>query len=239
MRHLGEERAALTYPFWSLLNSGIPMVFSSDCPVSAYEPLKSIEVSVTERTGSGAAYAPAEAITVNEALHAYTVAGAYRDLRGASERLHRTGDAGGLRRPRPRPAHLPAGRDRRHPRHDDLDRRRTGLRLTDGMKQPPRQDRQLRTPCGGQGEIECQDRWPQTCIISRLLILGSPFSSPLGVLGVLAVRSQCRSACTRMTPDGRISCILPVSVKMTRSQMFVTRSPIRSRLCAAQRSSVA
>lgn len=77
IRHLGEERAALTYPFWSLLNAGIPMVFSSDCPVSAYEPLKSIEVSITERTGSGAEYAPAEAITVNEALHAYTVAGAF------------------------------------------------------------------------------------------------------------------------------------------------------------------
>ncbi|MHB8645865.1 MAG: amidohydrolase [Thermomicrobiales bacterium] len=77
IRHLGEERAALTYPFWSLLNAGIPMVFSSDCPVSAYEPLKSIQVSVTERTGSGAEYAPAEAINVHDALHAYTVAGAY------------------------------------------------------------------------------------------------------------------------------------------------------------------
>lgn len=77
IRHLGEERTALTYPFWSLLNAGIPMVFSSDCPVSAYEPLKSIQVSVTERTGSGAEYAPAEAITVNDALHAYTVAGAF------------------------------------------------------------------------------------------------------------------------------------------------------------------
>jgi len=77
MRHLGEERAAFTYPFWSLLNAGIPMVFSSDCPVSAYEPLKSIQVAVIERTGSGAEYAPAEAISVNEALHAYTVAGAF------------------------------------------------------------------------------------------------------------------------------------------------------------------
>ncbi len=86
IRHLGEERAALTYPFWSLLNAGIPMVFSSDSPVSAYEPLKSIEVSVTERTGSGAEYAPAEKITVNEALHAYTVAGAYRHLRGAHQK---------------------------------------------------------------------------------------------------------------------------------------------------------
>ncbi len=77
IRHLGEERAALTYPFWSLVNAGITMVFSSDCPVSAYEPLKSIQVAVTERTGSGTEYVPAEAITVHEALHAYTVAGAF------------------------------------------------------------------------------------------------------------------------------------------------------------------
>lgn len=77
IRHLGEDRALLTYPFWSLLQAGIPMVFSSDCPVSAFEPLKSIEVSVTERTGSGEEYAPNEAITVDQALHAYTVAGAF------------------------------------------------------------------------------------------------------------------------------------------------------------------
>jgi len=77
IRHLGPERAALTYPLRSLLDANIPVVFSSDCPVSAFEPLKSIQVSVTERTGSGAPYAPSEAITVMEALRAYTVMGAY------------------------------------------------------------------------------------------------------------------------------------------------------------------
>ncbi len=77
IRHLGEERAALTYPFRSLLDAGIPMVFSSDCPVSAFEPLKSVQVSVTERTGSGAPYAPQQALTVEEALYAYTAMGAY------------------------------------------------------------------------------------------------------------------------------------------------------------------
>ncbi len=77
IRHLGEERAALTYPFRSLLDANITTVFSSDCPVSAYEPLKSIEAAVTEVTGTGAPYAPQEALTVDEALHAYTVAGAY------------------------------------------------------------------------------------------------------------------------------------------------------------------
>ena len=68
IRHLGLDRVQLTYPFRSLLDAGITVVFSSDCPVSSFEPLKSIEVSVTERTGSGRSYALEEAITVEEAL---------------------------------------------------------------------------------------------------------------------------------------------------------------------------
>jgi predicted amidohydrolase YtcJ len=77
IRHLGLNRTQLTYPFRSLLDAGITLVFSSDCPVSTFEPLKSIEVSVTERTGSGQSYALEEAISVDEALPLYTVAGAY------------------------------------------------------------------------------------------------------------------------------------------------------------------
>jgi predicted amidohydrolase YtcJ len=76
-RHLGEARLQLTYPFRSLLDAGVPLVFSSDCPVSAFQPLKGIRDAVHERTGSGAAYALEEALTVDEALNAYTVAGAY------------------------------------------------------------------------------------------------------------------------------------------------------------------
>ncbi len=75
-RHLGEGRLALTYPFRSLLDAGIGLTFSSDCPVSAFEPLKGIRDAVFERTGSGAPYVPGEALTVEEALHCYTVAGA-------------------------------------------------------------------------------------------------------------------------------------------------------------------
>jgi predicted amidohydrolase YtcJ len=77
IRHLGMARAQLTYPFRSLLDAGITIVFSSDCPVSAFEPLKSIQAAVTERTGSGRSYALEEAISVDEALPLYTVAGAY------------------------------------------------------------------------------------------------------------------------------------------------------------------
>jgi hypothetical protein len=77
IRHLGRERVALTYPFRSLLEAGLPLVFSSDCPVSAYEPLVSIQAAVEERTGSGGAYVPAEAISAHEGIRAYTRHGAF------------------------------------------------------------------------------------------------------------------------------------------------------------------
>jgi predicted amidohydrolase YtcJ len=77
IRHLGLERVQLTYPFRSFLDKGIRLVFSSDCPVSHFAPLKSVQAAVTERTGSGASYALEEAVTVEEALEMYTVAGAY------------------------------------------------------------------------------------------------------------------------------------------------------------------
>jgi predicted amidohydrolase YtcJ len=77
LRHLGEERAVLTYPFRTFLNAGVHLVFSSDCPVSAFEPLKGIQAAVEEKTGSGADYVPAEAIGVHEAIRLYTVEGAY------------------------------------------------------------------------------------------------------------------------------------------------------------------
>lgn len=77
IRHLGLERVQLTYPFRSFLERGIKLVFSSDCPVSSYQPLKSMQAAVTERTGSGQSYALEEAVTVEEALEMYTVAGAY------------------------------------------------------------------------------------------------------------------------------------------------------------------
>jgi predicted amidohydrolase YtcJ len=77
LRHLGRERCQLTYPFRSLLEAGVDLVFSSDCPVSAFEPLKGIQAAVLERTGTGQPYAPAEAISVEEGLRRYTVAGAY------------------------------------------------------------------------------------------------------------------------------------------------------------------
>lgn len=72
---LGEEWLRLTYPLASL--RGLPVAFSSDRPVVQGAPLLGIEAAVTEQTGSGAAYVPQEAITVEEALRWYTQGAAY------------------------------------------------------------------------------------------------------------------------------------------------------------------
>jgi predicted amidohydrolase YtcJ len=77
LEHLGTERCQLTYPLKSLLTAGLPACGSSDSPVSSYQPLIGIQAAVTERTASGAAFAPAEALTVEEALGLYTRNSAY------------------------------------------------------------------------------------------------------------------------------------------------------------------
>ena len=77
LRHLGPERCQLTYPFRSLLDAGVGLSFSSDAPVAAHEPLRGIQAAVTERTGSGQPYAPAEAIDPHTALRLATLAGAH------------------------------------------------------------------------------------------------------------------------------------------------------------------
>ena len=91
IRHLGLERIQLTYPFRSFLERGIRLVFSSDCPVSHFAPLKSMQAAVTERTDSGASYALEEAVTVEEALELYTVAGAYATFEEREKGMLRPG----------------------------------------------------------------------------------------------------------------------------------------------------
>jgi predicted amidohydrolase YtcJ len=72
LHHLGPQRCQLTYPLKSLLDAGIPLAGSSDSPVSSYQPLVGIKAAVGELTASGNPFAPAEAITVDQALALYT-----------------------------------------------------------------------------------------------------------------------------------------------------------------------
>ncbi len=77
LQHLGRDRCQLTYPLKSLLKAGIPVAGSSDSPVSSYQPLIGIQAAVTELTASGEPFAPAEALTVEEAIGIYTRNAAY------------------------------------------------------------------------------------------------------------------------------------------------------------------
>jgi predicted amidohydrolase YtcJ len=77
LAHLGQQRSQLTYPLRSLIAAGIPVAGSSDSPVSSYQPLIGVQAAVTEQTMSGAAFAPGEALTVEEALGLYTRNAAY------------------------------------------------------------------------------------------------------------------------------------------------------------------
>jgi predicted amidohydrolase YtcJ len=68
-QRLGAKRAALTYPFSSLLRAGVRVVGGSDCPVEPLAPLSGIEAAVNRPGG--------EAVTVEDAISFYTRSAAY------------------------------------------------------------------------------------------------------------------------------------------------------------------
>ncbi len=80
-RVIGPERAKGTYAFKSLLDAGAQVSFGSDWFVAPPTPLEGIYAAVTRRTLDGAhdpdGWVPAERITVEQALRAYTRTAAY------------------------------------------------------------------------------------------------------------------------------------------------------------------
>jgi predicted amidohydrolase YtcJ len=77
---IGPARAPGAYAFRALLDAGATVAFGSDWYVAPPTPLEGIYAAVTRRTLDGArpgGWVPAQRITVEEALRAYTSAGAY------------------------------------------------------------------------------------------------------------------------------------------------------------------
>jgi predicted amidohydrolase YtcJ len=77
---IGPERAKTTYAFRSLLDAHARLAFGSDWYVAPPTPLEGIYAAVTRRTlddKNPNGWMPAQKITVEEALRAYTVDGAY------------------------------------------------------------------------------------------------------------------------------------------------------------------
>jgi len=65
------------YPFKSMLNAGIHLGGSSDCPVATLDPRLGLRDAIMRQTPSGMKLGPQEALTPDEALRIYTRGAAY------------------------------------------------------------------------------------------------------------------------------------------------------------------
>jgi predicted amidohydrolase YtcJ len=86
LQNLGSERVRYAYAMRTFAEMGIIAAASSDAPVVPCDPLLGIQTMVARRDRLGDEIIPEEAVSVEEALRAYTWSGAY-----ASHSEHRKG----------------------------------------------------------------------------------------------------------------------------------------------------
>ncbi|CAN5280319.1 amidohydrolase [soil metagenome] len=82
-KRIGPARTETTYAFRSLLDSGATLAFGTDWYVAPLNPMLSIYGAVTRRTLDGKhpqGWIPAQKITVEEAVRAYTIGSAYAEF---------------------------------------------------------------------------------------------------------------------------------------------------------------
>ena len=73
----GPDLAHQLYPFKSMLNAGLQIGGSSDCPVASLDPRLGLRDAIMRHTPSGIKLGLQEALTANEALRIYTRGAAY------------------------------------------------------------------------------------------------------------------------------------------------------------------
>jgi predicted amidohydrolase YtcJ len=77
-RYWGPKRTPRAYPWRTLLERGAVLAFGSDAPVEPIDPLLGIHAAVARRRpGDRDAWFPAQKLTLDEAIHAYTAGAAY------------------------------------------------------------------------------------------------------------------------------------------------------------------
>jgi len=77
---VGKELAETSYVWKTMVDKGIHVSFGTDCPVEAINTMPNIYSAVTRKNVTGEqkkVYLPEEKMTMQEAIYAYTVAGAY------------------------------------------------------------------------------------------------------------------------------------------------------------------
>ena len=84
---VGPEIAAQSYNWRRMADLGIHISGGSDCPVESNDPINNIYYAVTRDGGHGQAWYPQGGLTIEEALRAFTIEGAYaageEDRRGS------------------------------------------------------------------------------------------------------------------------------------------------------------
>lgn len=75
---VGKELAETSYAWKDYLELGVHEAFGTDCPVENFKPMRGIYCAVTRKDCKGAGpYLPEQAVSVYDALYAYTAEGAY------------------------------------------------------------------------------------------------------------------------------------------------------------------
>jgi predicted amidohydrolase YtcJ len=75
--NLGRARSEVAYPMRTWFDEGHMPSASSDCPVSTVDPFINLYTMLTRRTNRGTTLGPEETLSLEQALHCYTWAGAY------------------------------------------------------------------------------------------------------------------------------------------------------------------
>jgi predicted amidohydrolase YtcJ len=80
---IGHDRARRTYAFRTFLNHGVHLAFGTDWDVAPLNPLLTVYAAVTRSTLDGKnpqGWFPEQKLTVEEAVHAYTMGSAYAEF---------------------------------------------------------------------------------------------------------------------------------------------------------------
>ena len=87
---VGKNRADKSYVWKDMLNSNIPIAFSSDAPIESFNPIEGIYAAVTRKNLLGCpvgGFNNIQNLTVLEALKAYTLGSAFmsfeEDIKGS------------------------------------------------------------------------------------------------------------------------------------------------------------
>ncbi len=79
---LGPERSRFAYAWHTFLVHGVTLAFGTDYPVESIDPFRGLYSAVTRRNEAGTkSFEMGEAISLNEAIYAYTQASAFAEFR--------------------------------------------------------------------------------------------------------------------------------------------------------------